>query len=81
MALRIRENGAILCAAMHPELPGDTYLHDGISYRLTVIYGVIVTEPMERHALHGRWWWRDEVPDGIAPETFPPIKMGQDEAK
>lgn len=29
---------------MHPAEPGDTYLDDGISYRLTVEYGVLVTD-------------------------------------
>ena len=46
MALRIRSDGRVLCAAKHPAEPGDTYLHDGISYRLTVELGVVVTEPM-----------------------------------
>lgn len=71
MALRIRPDGKILCAAMHPAEPGDTYLHDGISYKLTVDLGAIVTEPMTAdpanpgrggHGRHGEWWWRHEVP-------------------
>ena len=75
MALRIREDGRILCAALHEAEPGDTYLHDGISYRLTVEYRAIVTEPWEKpdgggHSEHGQWWWRDEVPDGIEIERF-----------
>ena len=68
MALRIRQDGRILCAAMHLEEPGDTYLHDGISYRLTVETRAIVTEPWETalgrggHSEHGEWWWCNEVP-------------------
>ena len=68
MSLRIRADGRILCAAMHPEEPGDTYLHDGISYRLTCDHRVIVTEAMYEpgglggHAKHGEWWWVDRVP-------------------
>lgn len=74
MALRIREDGRILCAAMHSEQPGDTYLHDGISYRLTVELEAIVTEPWESelgrggHSKHGEWWWRNELPDDVFPE-------------
>lgn len=55
MALRIRDDGRIVCAAMHPPEPGDTYLHDGISYILTVETGVLVTD--EAHEEHGEWWW------------------------
>ena len=75
MSLRIREDGRILCAAMHPEAPGDTYLHDGISYRLTVELRAIVTEPMFSkrgrggHAKHGEWWWANDVPSDVVPET------------
>lgn len=78
MAVRIREDGTIVCAAMHPEEPGDTYLHDGLHYRLSVDLGVLVTEPMEceggrgGHGKHGLWWWRDRVPDDVQLERFPP---------
>lgn len=75
MALRIRQDGRILCAAMHPAEPGDTYLHDGISYKLTVDTCAIVTDRFhlrrdpdsDSEVLdgHGEWWWADEVPEGI----------------
>lgn len=73
MAVRIRESGEILCAAMHPALPGDSYIDDGLHYRLSVDIGVLVTEPMELpngvgrggHARHGQWWWRDDVPQDV----------------
>jgi hypothetical protein len=79
MALRIRENGQILCAAMHPAQDGDTYLHDGISYKLTVDTLAIVTEPMQAtpanpgrggHGSHGEWWWADAVPTDAVIENF-----------
>lgn len=76
MALRIRADGTILCAAMHPPAPGDTYLNDTISYKLTVELRAIVTEPMHLctgfggHARHGRWWWRDEVPRAAEIEVW-----------
>ncbi len=77
MAVRIREGGSpIVCAAMHPELPGDTYIDDGLHYRLSVKYGVLVSEPMERHALDGLWWWHDEVPADRTPDTFYALVRG-----
>lgn len=35
MALRIRKDGRVLCAAIHPEEPGDAYLDDGVHYFLS----------------------------------------------
>jgi len=71
MAVRIRPGGSpIVCAAMHPELPGDTYIPDGLHHRLSVDYGVLVSEPMEKHKHDGLWWWWDEVPVGRSVEPF-----------
>lgn len=71
MAVRIRQCGSpIVCAAMHAEQSGDTYLDDGLHYRLSVEYGVLVTEEHDRHARHGQWWWYDEVPNGREPQPF-----------
>lgn len=72
MAVRIRQDGRILCAAMHPPAQGDTYLDDGLHYKLSAGLGVLVTEPMYvddglgGHAEHGEWWWRGEEPEGAA---------------
>lgn len=68
MALRVRADGRVLCAAIHPERPGDTYLDDRVSYFLTVETRMLVTEPIERHRIHGRWWWRGNVPEGVEIE-------------
>jgi hypothetical protein len=71
MAVRIRQDGTILCAAAHPARATDTYLDDGLHYKLAVELGALVTEPIEPdpsnpgrggHAAHGEWWWRDDVP-------------------
>lgn len=76
MALRVRQNGQILCAAKHRAEPGDTYLHDGLHYRLSVDLGAVVTEPMycdggrRGHAYHGEWWWRDRVPADIEIDPY-----------
>jgi hypothetical protein len=72
MAVRIREDGRILCAAMHSAAPGDVYLDDQAHYVLSVETGVLVTEEMFNpagrggHAAHGEWWWRDAVPADAA---------------
>jgi len=70
MAVRIRKDGRILCAAMHEPEPGDTYIHDDLHYRMSVEEKVLVTEPMERHALSGEWWWAGNVPDGVSIDPF-----------
>jgi hypothetical protein len=76
MAVRIREDGRILCAAMHPAESGDTYLHDGLHGRLASELKAIVTEQMHcdggrrGHAHHGEWWWRDRVPADVEVDPF-----------
>ena len=66
MALRIRADGSVLCAAHHPEMPGDTYIDDGLHYTLSVMHGVLVTLPMPEHVepgpRMGQWWWRGNAP-------------------
>lgn len=74
MALRIRQDGRILCAAMHVPETGDIYLNDKISYLLTVEHRILVTEPMETengfggHLKHGQWWWFNNIPEGVEIE-------------
>lgn len=70
MAVRIRKDGRIFCAALRPEESGDTYIDDGLHYALSVEHKVLVTEPMERHAVNAEWWWRGAVPDGVPIEEF-----------
>ena len=65
MALRIRKNGRIFCAALHKEKSGDTYIDDALHYEMSVIHKVIVTEPHKKHMKNGEWWWAGNVPDGI----------------
>lgn len=73
MALRIRKDGRILCAAHHQAQDGDVYIDDGQHYRLSVEIGVLVAEPMPRHAdptnpHYGEWWWESRVPDDVSVE-------------
>ena len=70
MALRVRKDGRILCAAIHPAERGDTYIDDGLHYEMSVVSKVIGTEPMERHKEHGEWWWLGNVPEGVDIEPF-----------
>ena len=64
MALRIRKDGKILCAAIHPEKEGDTYIPDNISEVLTGCTGekpILITDPEPIHSTHGEWWWAGSV--------------------
>ena len=70
MALRIRKNGKVLCAAIHKEEVGDTYLDDGIHYYLSVEKKVLVTESIEKHKNCGEWWWRWNIPINIEIDDF-----------
>ena len=70
MALRIRKDGRIFCAAIHGAEEGDTYLDDDLHYRLSVVARVLVTEPHEKHMQHGEWWWSGNVPEGVEAELW-----------
>lgn len=81
--MRVRRSGQIVCAASHPELPGDTYLHDGLHYLLSVELRVLVTERVEQkegrrgHAKHGEWWWSHDVPADVVTDPFyGPVRSG-----
>lgn len=41
MAVRIRKNGKIICAAASKPMKGDIYLDDGVHYLLSVEMGVL----------------------------------------
>ena len=70
MALRIRKNGQILCAAIHPKEPGDTYINDELHYQMSVVHKVIGTEEWAKHINHGQWWWINNIPPGIEIDSF-----------
>lgn len=60
MALRVRKNGKILCAAIHKEEEGDTYIPDNISEILTGCTGedpILLTDDEPNHSTHGQWWF------------------------
>lgn len=71
MALIIKKDGRVLCAAIHPSYEdGDIYIDDVIQYQLSVIAKVLVTEPHDKHKLHGEWWWVNNIPEGIKIDEF-----------
>jgi hypothetical protein len=74
MALRIRKDGRILCAAHHCAQDGDTYIDDQLHYQLSVENGVLVTLPMPQHAEagphFGQWWWVGQVPAGVEVDDW-----------
>lgn len=70
MALRIRKDGRILCAAMHKAEKGDTYIPDPLHYQMSAIHKVIGSEPMERHKDSGEWWWTGNIPKGIEVDEY-----------
>lgn len=80
MALRIRANGEVLCAAMHGVKPGDLYLDDAQHYTLAAEWGLLISEPMDPtpdnpglggHRAHGQWWWRGLAPAEAVIEEEP----------
>lgn len=70
MALRIRKDGRILCAVLHPQEDGDTYIDDGLHYEMSVVHKVIGTECMEKHKVHGQWWWIGNIPNNVEIDKF-----------
>lgn len=70
MAVRIRKDGRIFCAAMHPKEEGDIYLDDGIHYILSVEKKILVTESHDLHKVDGEWWWKGRVPCGVTIDDF-----------
>ena len=70
MALRIRKDGRILCAAIHKEKDEDIYIDDAMHYQLSVVYKILVTEDIESHKLRGEWWFLNQVPKGIKIDKF-----------
>lgn len=62
MALRVRDDGTMWCAALTSWQAGDTYIDDGLHYHLSVEQGVIVALPMPQHKDHPQWWWAGSAP-------------------
>lgn len=70
LALLIRADGRILCAAMHKKQAGDTYIDDDLHYQMSVIKKVICTEESGDHSANGEWWWAGNIPENIKIDSF-----------
>ncbi len=70
MAVRIRKDGRVVCAAMFPEEECDVYIDDNIHYTLSVILKVLVTESHEKHKVNGQWYWEGRVPNEITIDKY-----------
>ena len=71
MALRIRLDGRILCAALNGAEEGDVYINDGIHYQLSVEEKVLVTTENDYHMTNGgEWWWKGREPKGVLIDKF-----------
>ena len=55
MAIRIREDGTLLCAAHTDKEVGDTYLDDYVHYYLSVLTDSI--RPSKTHDIDNLWFW------------------------
>lgn len=53
MAVRVRANGEIVCAAVTRARKTDCYIHDGLHYKLSAELGVLV----EANKTGTRWKW------------------------
>lgn len=70
MALRIRKDGRILCAAIHSEESGDTYIGDGLHYQMSVVNKIIGCENHQKHQKSGEWWWMGNIPEEVEIDEF-----------
>lgn len=62
MAIRVREDGRMFCAALSEPMDGDTYIDDALHYDMAVTHGVIVALPMPEHIKNCEWWWVSAAP-------------------
>lgn len=71
MAVRIRKDGRIFCAALNNHEEGDIYINDALHYHLSVIEKILVTTENEHHmSTGGEWWWKTKIPNGIIIDEF-----------
>lgn len=55
MALRVRKDGTIICAAKSKEEEGDTYLNNDIHHKLSVLTEAIIPDSNKKE--NGIWHW------------------------
>ena len=49
---------------------GDTYIDDDFHYKMSCEFKIIGTEAVDKHKVHGQWWWMWDIPKGIEIEEF-----------
>lgn len=62
MAIRVRKDGTMWCAALTEPMDGDTYIDDALHYEMSAVHGVIVALLHEEHQKHPQWWWVMSAP-------------------
>lgn len=60
MAIRMRVNGELICAAMSTEEPDDIYIGDTLHYQLSVLSKAIIADV--KHEENGVWHWLHNDP-------------------
>lgn len=76
MALRIKADGSIWCAALNPRAAGDTYISDDLHEALVFSNKVLVTSAPEHHfETGGQWWWRGSAPRGLVDPFYEDLIM------
>lgn len=70
MAIRVRKDGTMWCAALTQPEDGDTYIDDGLHYTMSVERKVIVALPMPLHLSHCQWWWSGAAPPGVEERRY-----------
>lgn len=55
MAIRMRANGELICAAVSTPEEGDSYIDDRLHYQLSVISRAILADA--DHKSNGLWHW------------------------
>lgn len=71
MAVRIRKNGQIFCAALSKALDGDCYIDDDLHYELSAVRKLLVTTENDYHIANGgEWWWRSQEPLNVPIDEF-----------
>lgn len=76
MAIRIREDGTMLCAAHTEPLNGDTYINDEIHYYLSTLTEAI--RPSKDHNVDNLWFWNIKE-DSL--EHYAEIKFSEEHPK
>lgn len=65
MAIRVRKDGTMICAAHSEPSDGDTYIDDALQYEMSVTPAVILAKPMPDHESDPRRFWARAAPHDV----------------